>query len=180
MYDNNSIMTVQIMHQCVDAARKKVAVHCRAGLGRTGLAIACYLVFSGTYSASGAILEVRNGRLGALQTRAQELFVLVFEKFIYHLRLCIPMDHTTSTASALGLWDVQLRVRKVHHIRSRIKNFQPLPPATLDEMIQRQNLIMSGRMVQHYWNVPQLLLNVLMVGNPLHICSSGNSVGVRD
>jgi protein tyrosine phosphatase domain-containing protein 1 len=65
---------------------RKVAVHCHAGLGRTGLAIACHLVFTRANSAGEAVLAVRRSRPGALQTRKQELFVHVFEQYVKHLR----------------------------------------------------------------------------------------------
>lgn len=39
--------------------KKKVAIHCHAGLGRTGLIIACYLVYSKMFSANEAINQVR-------------------------------------------------------------------------------------------------------------------------
>ncbi len=55
------------------------------------LAIACYLVFLGDCDAHEAVLKVRLGRPGALQTRQQEHFVEVFQMYITHLRyhLCL-------------------------------------------------------------------------------------------
>lgn len=40
----------------------KVAVHCHAGLGRTGVLVACYLVFSGRLTGDEAIAHVRAKR----------------------------------------------------------------------------------------------------------------------
>jgi hypothetical protein len=65
---------------------RRIAVHCHAGLGRTGLAIACHLVYSSGMSAGDAVAAVRAGRRGALQTRAQVAFVHAFEQFVAHLR----------------------------------------------------------------------------------------------
>ena len=48
-----------------------VIVHCRAGLGRTGTVVACYLVASG-FSPADAIDSVRNKRPGSIETREQE------------------------------------------------------------------------------------------------------------
>ena len=50
---------------------RKVAVHCGAGLGRTGTMLACYLVSTGL-SAERAISEVRLRRPGSVESYAQE------------------------------------------------------------------------------------------------------------
>ncbi|KDR18115.1 protein tyrosine phosphatase domain-containing protein 1-like [Zootermopsis nevadensis] len=60
----------------------KVAVHCHAGLGRTGVLIACYLVYSLRVRANDAIRFVRLKRPNAVQTRGQILCVQEFEQFI--------------------------------------------------------------------------------------------------
>ncbi|MFK7887542.1 MAG: protein-tyrosine phosphatase family protein [Gammaproteobacteria bacterium] len=54
-----------------------VAVHCFAGLGRAGTLAACVLVADGMNPKS-AILEVRDARPGAIQSEAQEKFILGF------------------------------------------------------------------------------------------------------
>jgi len=59
------------------ANNEKVAVHCMAGLGRTGTLIACYLVSTGM-SADDAIGLVRSRRPGAIQTLSQELAIQKF------------------------------------------------------------------------------------------------------
>lgn len=155
---------VQVMHKVVELDKKKVAVHCHAGLGRTGLVIACYMVFSFGCSGTYAIQEVRKGRRGALQTHAQEVFVLVFETWIQHLRCCVPPAETCK--STAKLWDEQLRVCCVRYPRPKAWTGHVVPPSTLDEMIDRQKMIMHGRLVQHYCNVPELLLHLLQVDTP--------------
>jgi len=59
----------------------KVAVHCLAGIGRTGTMMACYLVAHGAQPAE-AVAEVRRRRAGSIQTRAQEQCV-----YDYHAEL---------------------------------------------------------------------------------------------
>ncbi|HID24363.1 MAG TPA: hypothetical protein EYP14_18450, partial [Planctomycetaceae bacterium] len=58
---------------------KVVAVHCGAGLGRTGTVLSCYLVSRG-YSAEDAIDKVRSVRPGSVETRGQEELVRLYEK----------------------------------------------------------------------------------------------------
>jgi atypical dual specificity phosphatase len=55
-----------------------VAVHCGAGLGRTGTLVACYLV-AGGLSAEDAIAKVRRLRPGSIETAEQEAAVRTFE-----------------------------------------------------------------------------------------------------
>ncbi|XP_016093916.1 protein tyrosine phosphatase domain-containing protein 1 isoform X2 [Sinocyclocheilus grahami] len=64
----------------------KMAVHCHAGLGRTGVLIACFLVFTSRMSADQAILFVRAKRPNSIQTRGQLLCVREFAQFLVPLR----------------------------------------------------------------------------------------------
>lgn len=59
------------------AAGDTIILHCFAGLGRAGTTAACVLIADGMRPAS-AILEVRDARPGAIQSAAQEEFILGF------------------------------------------------------------------------------------------------------
>ncbi|XP_056001516.1 protein tyrosine phosphatase domain-containing protein 1-like isoform X2 [Ostrea edulis] len=65
----------------------KVAVHCHAGLGRTGVIIACYLVYTNRMTGSEAIHYVRSQRNGAIQTRGQMECVQEFEQYLKPFRV---------------------------------------------------------------------------------------------
>jgi len=60
----------------------KVAIHCHAGMGRTGLIAACIMIAqrAGTLSALDAVAHVREKRPGSIQTIHQKAFVSTFEK----------------------------------------------------------------------------------------------------
>ena len=57
---------------------ERVAVHCGAGLGRTGTMLACYLVSRGR-TAEEAVREVRRRRPGSVESREQEDVVREYE-----------------------------------------------------------------------------------------------------
>ena len=57
------------------------AVHCGAGLGRTGTILACYLVSQGTPAAE-AIAAVRARRPGSIETPEQEAVVALYEQHL--------------------------------------------------------------------------------------------------
>ncbi|XP_069889416.1 protein tyrosine phosphatase domain-containing protein 1 isoform X2 [Dipodomys merriami] len=83
----------------------KVAIHCHAGLGRTGVLIACYLVFATRMTADQAIIFVRAKRPNSIQTRGQLLCVREFTQFLAPLRnifsCCDPKAHAVTLAQYL-------------------------------------------------------------------------------
>lgn len=66
------------------SAGRRVVLHCRGGLGRTGLVAALFLMERGM-KAENAILAVRRARHGAIETEAQEHYVLGYRPRGDHL-----------------------------------------------------------------------------------------------
>ncbi|XP_072304754.1 protein tyrosine phosphatase domain-containing protein 1 [Eucyclogobius newberryi] len=64
----------------------KVAIHCHAGLGRTGVLIACFITFTTRMTANQAILYVRSKRPNSIQSRSQLRCVRQFVQFLVPLR----------------------------------------------------------------------------------------------
>lgn len=61
------------------SSKKKIVVHCDAGIGRTGTMLACYLVSKG-HTAQYAISEVRRRRPGSIETLEQADAIIQYEE----------------------------------------------------------------------------------------------------
>ncbi|NKB69947.1 MAG: protein phosphatase [Candidatus Latescibacteria bacterium] len=57
--------------------KRKILVHCGAGMGRTGTMLACYLVNDG-FDAGRAIEQTRRQRPGSVETEEQEQLVYLY------------------------------------------------------------------------------------------------------
>ncbi|KAM9854363.1 protein tyrosine phosphatase domain-containing protein 1 [Aulostomus maculatus] len=121
----------------------RVAVHCHAGLGRTGVLIACYLIYTLRISASEAVHFVRIKRPRSIQTRAQISQVFDFARLL--------------TTQLVQYPDLSLR----HGA-----------PFTLQHYLNRQGLLLHGqeaRTLRHTPKVVYLLcvrLSCLALGLP--------------
>jgi len=77
------VSAVDFIHKRI-TNNEPVLVHCLAGMGRTGVILACYLVKYQKMSASEATEKVREERPGSIQSYPQEEIIFQFEKSLKH------------------------------------------------------------------------------------------------
>ena len=73
------VYAVDFIHSRI-TSNEPVMVHCLAGMGRTGVILACYLIKYQKMSASEATEKVREERPGSIQSYPQEEIIFRFEK----------------------------------------------------------------------------------------------------
>ncbi|KAJ8985848.1 hypothetical protein NQ317_006219 [Molorchus minor] len=110
----------------------RVAVHCHAGLGRTGVLIACYLVYALRVSANDAIRYVRFKRPGSVQTRGQIVCVRHFAQFI------LPQTIT-------------------YYIKDSVNKDKYMNEFNLHRFLRRQRVILHGYEERNFKYIPKIV-----------------------
>ncbi|XP_054168896.1 protein tyrosine phosphatase domain-containing protein 1-like [Oppia nitens] len=108
----------------------KTAIHCHAGLGRTGVLIASYLVFTLRCKPYDAIKHVRSKRPNSIQTRGQILCVIQFSQYV--VPLFVVYQHIIDRQIGLNL----------------------------SEIIHKQRLLLHGYELRHLKYIPKLIYMV--------------------
>ncbi|KAM9814320.1 protein tyrosine phosphatase domain-containing protein 1 isoform 2-T2 [Syngnathus typhle] len=127
----NIIDGVKVLAFAVGEGR--VAVHCHAGLGRTGVLIACYLIYTLRISPSEAVHYVRIKRPRSIQTRGQISQVFDFARLL--------------SAQLLQYPDLSLRHGS---------------PVTLQHYLNRQALLLHGQEARTLRYIPKVVYLLCM------------------
>ncbi|KAI9025408.1 protein-tyrosine phosphatase-like protein [Hyaloraphidium curvatum] len=86
-WEDLGVPSLELMDSVVEECKRvverggKVATHCHAGMGRTGLVIACFLIGRGM-DPEDALKKVRSRRTGAVQSPSQEEFLVRYKEFL--------------------------------------------------------------------------------------------------
>ncbi|TRY78080.1 hypothetical protein TCAL_10411 [Tigriopus californicus] len=112
-----------------------VAVHCHAGMGRTGVLISCYLVYFLRVRANDAIRFVRLKRPGAVQTRKQIECVKEFET--YFLPQCLVFSN-----------------RPPNEPDKKLGRF------SVEQSLKRQKLVIHGYEARTLKHIPKLIYTI--------------------
>jgi hypothetical protein len=83
---------VKDMMKTVKEESKKVLVHCHAGYGRTGVVIACYMIFDDRHNSptEHIVQRIREKRPGCVQKREQFVFCDKFREYVNKARILFP------------------------------------------------------------------------------------------
>jgi protein tyrosine phosphatase domain-containing protein 1 len=73
------IEIVKDMYQTINEEKKKVLVHCHAGYGRTGIVLACYMLYASTNTAEDVVQEIRLRRSLCVQKSSQMAYIKKFQ-----------------------------------------------------------------------------------------------------
>lgn len=82
---------VKLMTEVINKG-EKVLIHCHAGYGRTGLAIAAYLIFNFSVTDKEAIEVVRSRRKKSIQRQKQSDFLKSFYDYVTKIRIIFPNE----------------------------------------------------------------------------------------
>ena len=77
---------IKEIYEMIKIKKKKVLVHCHAGNGRTGIVIACYLMYTYNYNAEEAVFKLREIRKKCIEKNSQMNYCFKFKSFIDQLR----------------------------------------------------------------------------------------------
>ena len=145
------LRSVQCMDHHITTHRSRVLVHCHAGLGRTGLMIACYFILAQRMPALEAVQLVRLCRPGAVQTKRQTEFCYGFEAHVFRLANAFTVQPSSQPAAPSPQQQQQ-----------RSTASSSTDPVTFDDFLKRQYDLLHGEEARTYRWVPRHVVDLLL------------------
>ncbi|TPX32328.1 hypothetical protein SmJEL517_g04503 [Synchytrium microbalum] len=142
---------VQCITRILDTSQK-ISIHCHAGLGRTGLVIACVLVLRHGLTSDEAISLVRTKRPLSLQTKKQVLCVHAFEEERNHYMYAF--FHVPRRRKAFNVTAEEVVIDDILD--------DPSSPqlVTLSEFLRRQRCILQATESQRLLYIPKIVYEI--------------------
>eukprot|EP00939_MAST-03C_sp_MAST-3C-sp1_P002800 g2800.t1 len=114
---------VKVMSMSVQRDNK-VAVHCHAGFGRTGMVIACFLLYFRKMTPAEAIRAVRTQRGKCIEKKSQLEYVYDFARYIKDLQIVFAI-RTDKTPFEIGNYLKKSQYEYLHGAESRALRHLP-------------------------------------------------------
>lgn len=166
---------------------ERVAVHCHAGLGRTGLVIACSLLYAEMRDPMDAVLTVRVHRYVLLKTDDCLLLLVLlsvcysrFPWFFFWWRMLLLFQHSEWWYSRPGSIQTERQLEFVKHFHRYLLKlrqvFAPDPASRFDafSLLKRQRECLHGqerKKLQFVPKVEMLWICYLFVWYSCAVCS---------
>ena len=137
----------------------KVAIHCHAGLGRTGLLISCYLVYSQRMTADQAIHYIRLKRKNSVQMSDQIIAARNFERFLQPVRVVFAKDSIKTLSKKFYLEDDEDTVEKSITSSAASLNDDTYSNSTftLNAFLNRQKYLLHGKELKKLKYIPKII-----------------------
>ncbi|KAJ3379794.1 Protein tyrosine phosphatase domain-containing protein 1 [Entophlyctis sp. JEL0112] len=176
--NSHMLKIVQVLSHELNTLKYRVAVHCHAGLGRTGLTIACYLVYQHNLDPSDAVALVRTNRPGSIQNTKQQGFVHSFQEYIKNLKCVFPLPNASDKMNDCVDEDERVNDIKIYLPRLLTKSgLKETKSVTLTEIIENQRSFLHGEDLRQLWNVPKII--VLLSQGICRISKSNNNYNIE-
>lgn len=131
-------------------------VHCHAGYGRTGVVIACYLIYISTHSTEQVIDEIRKHRKQCIQKKEQYEFCERFKQYIHSARILYNLSFKESMNMS-GSYISSSKSVKSSQI-SKNSNTHKKP---IEFYMKNQYGILFGAEAKKFESIPKLIYKCL-------------------
>lgn len=115
-------------------------MHCHAGYGRTGVVIACYIIYNSSKSLKEIVTEIRKKRSECIQKKDQYAYCEKFADYIHKARILYDLTAHNPEINSLG------------------SNLTKKP---IEYFIRNQKDILFGYECEKFEHVPKIIYKIL-------------------